>query len=342
MKKSLTKLQWFYIVVLGLLLIMFGVLFGQNFCWDCVHKKNVYHNLFFKALHANNLIDNIKKIQVDFNAEKFTIAVDSDGKWLVLEKSNYPVLGSKIKELIFGLADLKIIEAKTAKPENFAALQLEDLETNKQTTKITLLDSNNQEIDSIYIGKREFIASPNADYEAHIFVRRPSENQTWLVAGKLAEGFAFKDFVKQPALTVDLATLTEIKLSKPKQQKNFIKIERNLATGEAKLLNIPPKYKLKDQYIIDNIVEQFAYLNYDNVALDSSDALKVLEGQLILSTLSNPINFELVYLNDSYYFKIHDAATGAIPQQNNWLYKISDYACQSLLINKKDLLIKAK
>ena len=352
MIKSLTKLQWFYITIFLLILLMFGLLFSQNICWNCDYKKNSSNNLFFKTLNSNNLIDQIKKVQIEFNAEKFTLAVDNDGKWLVLEKGNYPALGSKIKELIFGLADLKILESKTSKPENFMALQLEDIDINKHTTRITLLDANNQQIDSIYIGKREFIPSPNADYEAHIFVRRPEEIQTWLVAGKLAEGFAFKDFVKQPVFSVDLSTISEIKLIKPKQQKSFIKIERNLTTGESKLLDIPPKYKVKDQYIVDNIVEQFAYLNYDDVILDSIDAIKVLEGQLVLSTATNSIDstnnpksedeikknvidFELVYLNDNYYLKINDAV---VLQNNNWLYKISDYACQSLLVNKKDLL----
>ncbi len=335
MIKNLTKLQWFYITIITLILVMIVVLVSNNFCWGCYNKKSSSNNLFFKKINTENLIDHIKKIYVEFNGEKFTIVADKDDKWLVLEKGNYPAMRSKIKELIFGLADLKIIEAKTSRPENFPTLNLEDIDINKHVTKITLLDTNNKEIDSVYIGKREFIATPNADYAAHIFVRRPSEHQTWLVAGRLAESFAFKDLVKQPAFHVDLATIAEIQLIKTQQPKNIIKIERNLTTGESKLLDIPPKYKVKDQYIIDNIVQQFAYLNYDDVIQDSVDAVKVLDGKIILSTPNNAINFELVFLNNNYYLKINDLVKIA---ENNWLYKISDYAFQSLLVNKKDLL----
>lgn len=349
MIKNLTKLRWFYTIVLTLIFLMSGVLIFKNVCWNCDHKKDLSNNLFFKW-NNNNLIDQIKKIHINFNGEKFTLVADKDDKWLVVEKGNYPALSSKVKELIFGLADLKIIEAKTSRPENFASLHLEDIEINKNVTKITLIDENNKEIDSVYIGNREFIASSNAtEYSAYIFVRRSAEHQTWLVAGRLAEGFAFRDFVKQPILGLDLATILEITLSKPKQPKNVIKIERNSITGESKLLDIPPKYQVKDQYIIDNIVQQFAYLNYDDVVQDSFDAVKVLEGQIIVSSAVNnqPDKlhdtakhiFELVYLNNNYYFKINDPQK---IQENIWLYKISDYACQSLLVNKKDLLTEIK
>ena len=46
--------------------------------------------------------------------------------------------------MVFDLANLKIIEPKTTKVENFATLQLEDININKQVTRIVLLDANNQ------------------------------------------------------------------------------------------------------------------------------------------------------------------------------------------------------
>ena len=356
MIKNLTKLQYFYIGLVVLTLIFAGIFVAKNGCWHCKQKKHQFNNLFLKKLNSNNLIDQIKKIQIEFNGEKLTIVADHNAnKWVVLEKGNYPVLDSKIKELVWGLADLKIIEQKTIKPENFSALQLEDINVNKNASRITLLDADNKEIESIYIGKREFIASPNADYQAHIFVRRSSELQSWLVAGRLADGFAFKDLVKQPILTIDLADISEINLTKQNQEKSSIKIKRNLTTGESQLLDIPPKYQVREQYVLDNIVQQFAYLNYDDVIQDSSQAVPVMQGNVIWSVPNNngadsvdtikdaihkknSINFELVYINNNYYLKINDTML----EHSNWLYKISDYACQSLLVNKKDLLIELK
>jgi|GEM_PF-1555689 len=337
----------FYIIISLIVIILIGgVIVIKN-----IYKKhsNYTHNdiskLFLKNLNSNDAINKVKKIQIDFNAEKLTIVENSDNKWIIVEKGNYPALEQKVKELVFDLADLKIIESKTTKVENFAALQLEDININKQVTRIVLLDANNQEIDSVYIGKREFVASPNAENQAHIFVRKPKEMQAWLVSGKLSESFALKDLVQQPVLSVDLAAVSQVELSKVKQpQKSFIKIARNLTTKELNLLEVPPRYQVKEQYIVDNIVQQFAYLNYEDVLLNSQEAVPVLNGKLVLSQNTNtkevassvgenPINFELVYVNKNYYFKLNNS---------NWLYKISDYACQSLLVNKSDLLAETK
>ena len=334
----------FYIAVAVILALIGSVVIKTVYKKHRCPKSQI-SNLFLKKLNSGDAINKVKKIQIDFNAEKFTLVENNDNKWVIVEKNNYPALDQKIKELVFDLADLKIIEPKTSKIENFAALQLEDLNVNKNVTRIILLDANNQEIESIYIGKREFIASAKAENQAHIFVRKPKEMQAWLVAGKLSEGFALKDLVKQPVLSVDLAAILQVELNKTHQpHKSFIKIARNSTTKELSLLDIPPRYQLKEQYLIDNIVQQFAYLNYDDVIQNSKEAVVVLNGKLILSQDNNtkevvstaklnPINFELVYINKNYYFKFVD---------NNWLYKISDYACQSLLVNKNDLLTDVK
>jgi hypothetical protein len=315
----------FYVLFLIILLISAAFVF-DNFYKNSNNNINL-DKLFLTNLNANNAIDQVKRIKIDFNGETFTLLEDSDGKWVVLEKNKYPVNEQKVKELVFDLANLKVLEAKTAKSENFAALQLEDIEINKNSTQIILSDINNQEIDSIYIGKREFVASTNADYQANIFVRKPKENKVWLVAGKLAEEFSFKNLVKQPIISLDLANVLQLELGKVNQpSKNFIKIERDPNTKILNLLDISPRYKLKEQYVIDNIVQQFAYLNYEDVVLNNVDAVPVLHGKVV--TANDNINFELVYLNKNYYLKL----------DNNWLYKISDYACQSLLINKADLL----
>lgn len=334
-------------------------------------SKNL-DNLFFKSLNQGDSIDKIKEVHINYEGQKLTLVVNEENKWLITEKHNFPALNSKIKEIIFGLADAKIIEAKTSRPENFVELNLQGLDANKNGTKITLLDINDKEIDSVYLGKREFIASPSGDYLSHIFVRRPSEHQTWLISTRLPESFSFKDLVAQPAIPIDLGTISEINLVKPKNPNDAIKITRNLSTGELNLLHIPPRYKVKDQYIIDNILQQLSYLNYEDIVQDNSNALKVLEAKVttVNKHASNSpeqdkdvdlkkdpktlkYHFDIVYLNNNYYLKLYDLnETKNVDQKNNstaksfdysrWLYKINDYACQSLLIEKKDLLTLIK
>jgi hypothetical protein len=377
--KQFNKTQWLYTILVSIAVVILTFFITQSIYTRLNKKTYVSHNFFFKNLQQNNTIDQIKKIKINYQQEDFTIVLDDRNNWVVLEKANYPVLTSKIKELVFGLADLKIIEKKTAQKENFSLLQLEDVTNNKNATQVTLLDSNNQELGSIYIGKREFIATPNAEYNSHIFVRRSSEEQAWLVSGRLAESFAFKDLVRQPLLDINIANILEISLTKLKEAKNSIYIKKDPLLSEYKLLNIPSKYQLREDYLLDNLVQQVAYLNYEDIIPDTADAVPVLEGKVTYTVnipkmvepqailepkvdnnlavaensddLPTPImqnqnandaeiskqpaelNFELVYLQEGYYLRVTNKL-----EENNWLYKLSDYAYQSLLISKRDLI----
>lgn len=327
-------------LIITAIIVLIGYFIGKNiYIKNFSYKNNNINKLFLKQLNTKNTIERVKKIQIFFNGEKLTIVYNKDNdKWVVLEKNNYPVLEQKVKELIFDLANLKIVDAKTAKQENFATLQLEDLNVNKQNTEIILFNDAEQEIENFYIGKREFIASPNADGQSHIFVRRSLEIQAWLVTGKLLESFAFKDFVKQPVLSLNTTNISQIELDKTNQpSKNTIKIAKDAKTGSLTLLEVPPRFKIKEQYAVDNIIQQFAYLNYEDVILNSKEAVPVLFGKIVTTTSEQPISFELVYLNKNYYLKLNSLENN-VAIDNNWLYKISDYACQSLMIKKNDLL----
>ena len=44
------------------------------------------------------------------------------GRWVVVEKGNYPAAPDKMRRLLLGLADLSLIEPKTERPELFARL----------------------------------------------------------------------------------------------------------------------------------------------------------------------------------------------------------------------------
>lgn len=370
MLKNSNKKRWFYFILIIIIILSSLILYKKigfhrltdKIAWNkfgfSLFSRNKQIDWFLKELHVGDTLNTIAGIIIESQGEKFTI-VNENNTWLILEKFNYPVSLLKVKEIIFGLADLKIIEQKTSKPENFAEINLEDLELNKNTTKISLLDVNHQKIVSLYLGKREFIASPNSNYQNYIFVRVPEELKTWLVAGSLPESFTFKDLVKQPLLHIPSENIVELKLIKVKDPKNLINIKKSFNKGNLNLLDVPKNYKLKDEYVLDNIINQFNYLNYEDVIKYSGNAAKVLDIQLNLGNQNNiegeilaqlnlsdlnskkniVINLEVVYLQDKYYLKVKNNFIKE-ENHNNWMYKISNYAFQSLLTSKKDLIIE--
>ena len=55
------------------------------------------------------------------------------GRWVVIEKGNYLAAPGRMRQLLLGLADLTLDEPKTARPELFARLDLDDPSNGKST-----------------------------------------------------------------------------------------------------------------------------------------------------------------------------------------------------------------
>src|SRR5579863_3783513 len=55
------------------------------------------------------------------------------GRWTVVEKGNYPAAPGKVRRLLLALAGLTLVEPKTARPELFSRLGLDDPRAGKST-----------------------------------------------------------------------------------------------------------------------------------------------------------------------------------------------------------------
>src|SRR5215468_1137452 len=58
--------------------------------------------------HAND----VQSVTIASTSGKFTMARQGDG-WVLAGKDNFPVLADKLRQLVAGLADLRLLEAKT-------------------------------------------------------------------------------------------------------------------------------------------------------------------------------------------------------------------------------------
>lgn len=158
-------------------------------------------------LHAAFLPDLIKQkdevTQVIIqDSTSITTLNKENGAWLSHEHGDYPVVTSKVEELIYSLADLRIIEPKTSKKEYFAQLDVNDVtDPESSGILISLKNASGADLVKLIIGKREGMRI-GEEYQEHIIVRRDGEEQTWLVQGILPLSNEFKDWVEQPLLGV--------------------------------------------------------------------------------------------------------------------------------------------
>ncbi len=104
------------------------------------------------------------------------------GRWSVVEKGNYPAAAGKVKQMLLALADLRLVEAKTERPELFARLALDD-PSNGKSTQVTLQDRTGATVAELIVGKRRYDRLGGGNDA--VYVRRPGEDRAWLAGGSL-------------------------------------------------------------------------------------------------------------------------------------------------------------
>ncbi len=101
-----------------------------------------------------------------------------DDRWVVENKGDFPVDPDKVRALVLGLAELRVIEAKTDDPEKLARLELEEPGPDAASRLVRLFDDSGAPIAEVVVGKRRFgLFGPG---KSGNYVRLASDTQAWL------------------------------------------------------------------------------------------------------------------------------------------------------------------
>ncbi len=215
-----------------------------------------------------NKPEQISKIIMQDNKSTLTLE-KHENKWHVVERNNYVVLNEKVDELLYSLADLRIIEPKTSNPELYKQLDVNDLsDPNSETLLITITDVYNDNIAKLYIGKRETVQL-GEQFKERLFVRNVGDEQAWLVQGTIASTNQFSDWVDQPLLgLIDSDQIKSVEIERVDSPKLIItKREQNQEDFE--LVGLQPKQGMVlDLDAINTVPFEVAELEFKDVQLE--------------------------------------------------------------------------
>ena len=69
-------------------------------------------------------LNDVREIRITMPAGKLTVTATDQG-WSLAEKAGYPIDPAKVRDLALALANLQLVEAKTADPKRLERLELE-------------------------------------------------------------------------------------------------------------------------------------------------------------------------------------------------------------------------
>jgi len=221
-------------------------------------------------------VNDVASISVAGPEDSFTIAKDKDGKWAMPSKGGYPVPVEGVKQALVGLAELKPAEQKTANPEFFGKLDLQDRDAkDSKSLEIRLKDAGGKDIAAVLVGKRG--ATATASTPGTIYVRKPGENQTWLASGRFEPDPKAVRWLDRDVVKVERQRINTVTATRPDGAKLVVARETTTA-DDFKPLNAPADAKLISGGPSNALGSALGYISYDDVApaasIDFTDAAK--------------------------------------------------------------------
>ncbi|MBL6954038.1 MAG: hypothetical protein ISR50_15475 [Alphaproteobacteria bacterium] len=128
-------------------------------------------------------VNNIARINVHTPKLAFTILRGEGDNWRVKERDGYPVKFETIKQAVVGIASIRLLEAKTAKPALHDRLFLKAPQDGGRGTTIALADGKGEAIAAVVIGKTK--VNPTQNEDGIHYVRRLDGAQSYLASGRI-------------------------------------------------------------------------------------------------------------------------------------------------------------
>ncbi len=196
------------------------------------------------------------------HGDQKTTLTKSGEAWSVVERGGYAAETIKVRQALLGLADLKYVEPKTAQPNAYPRLAVEDAGAkDSKSTLVTLADANGALLGEVLAGNHR--AGQLGGGEGGVYVRKPGTTQSWLARGNLdlagdTAAWLDKKLMDLPAAQVKQAVLTQPDGSK-------VTLTRDKPEDKLRLVELPKDKKLKYDSVLDDAAGVLGGLTLDDV-----------------------------------------------------------------------------
>lgn len=188
-----------------------------------------------------------------------TLLVRRDGnRWVLPDRNNHPIREARLRELLTGLSELRLVESRGADPANLARFGVDDPMTPGSTAShLRLLDSQGAPIIDVTLGRRRMRTQGNVPET--IYIRRGTEAEAWLAEGRIplegdAASWMERDVANFPAERVLRASIRRVGALP-------LTLGR-AAAGSPLIVTNPPDPPSLNRAALDDVARAFEYLTF--------------------------------------------------------------------------------
>ncbi len=251
MNKSLS----IFAIITAVCVVLAWFVVDQRSPTTLVEKVKLYPDLASK-------IQDVTHIEIKSN-DQTALLTTKDNTWVLENQGNYPASFNRIRPLVLAISALEIREAKTANPERYARLQVEDVTQEKaKSNQVTLKDTEGNVIADLLIGKERMNKTTGS--VDSLYVRKIDDPQSYLVRGSVVASADPADWLDNKVVDFAADRLKSITIDHGDDK--TVKLTRsNRDDVDYTLENIPEGYKTKSQTTIKSSASAIQGLRFDDV-----------------------------------------------------------------------------
>ncbi|MEY3220396.1 MAG: hypothetical protein RIT27_1753 [Pseudomonadota bacterium] len=204
------------------------------------------------------VLKEVDEIQIKTKTSEVSLLKKSE-QWGVKEKAQYPAMFDKIADVLNGMANLQLVEAKTDKAELYNKLDVEDISNEGAKSVQVVLKKNNDIVADLIIGKAR--PAKGDSLRSELYVRKANDKQSWVVLGNVNVGRQIHDWLDKQIAHIEENRVREVVIN----QATPIRIFREKSDDkDFQLANLPEK-ATTEQTNIKNIARFLAHLSLEDV-----------------------------------------------------------------------------
>lgn len=250
--------------------------------------------------------------------------------WGVAERDAYPAQLPKLRELLTGLAELRLSAPRTQDPAQFARLGVEEPAAANNATALRVLDKEGRVLANLITGHRRSLTRGNVAEQ--IYIRRPGENRVWLADGRLAPEADPLSWLVRDLLDIKRDKLAAIRVTRGETS-------LALARKDGTLTLTTPADRAADAVKLEQLGSALESLTLNDVRKGAAPGAP--SGQAVFETTDGLTLTFLVSKDDkALWTTIQASGTGAeaYARLAGWAFNLPDWRESALLPQLSDLL----
>lgn len=207
-----------------------------------------------------NEVDTLRLVQAG-DATLLTLKREGDG-WVVAERDGYRADAGKVRTALLNLAQTRVIEAKTANPERYAQLGVEDVES--EAAQGARVELGGQGIDHrLIVG--------NSAQSTGTYVRLAGQAQSLLAAGNLMPDKEVGAWLEKAIADISSSRIREIELKKGDGPTLRV-FKENSGDANFKVADVPRGREVQSDVVANGLGSMLSGLTLDDVRKDAEGA----------------------------------------------------------------------